>query len=95
MSVSLSNSKDITANRINIIQPNGTALDLMSDIITSIEGGLTEDQLQTLSDISTTINNDPNLRLPRFRIKSTTHNILSITIYRARLLICIYTITTT
>ena len=60
MSVSLSNSKDITVNKINLIQPNGTVKDLMSEVIPSIEGGLTEDQLQTISDLSTAINNDPN-----------------------------------
>ena len=60
LSVSLSNSEDITANRINLIQPNGTLLSLMSDVISNIEGGLTEDQLQTTSDRSTAINNDPS-----------------------------------
>ena len=60
MSVSLSNSKDIAVNRINLIQSNGTVKDLMSEVIPSIEGGLTEDQLQTISDLSTAINNDPN-----------------------------------
>ena len=50
MSVSLSNSKDITVNRINLIQPNGTVLDLMSDIISNLEGGLTEDKLHTISE---------------------------------------------
>ena len=59
MSGSLSNSKDITVNRINLIQPNGTVKDLMTEVIPSIEGCLTEDQLQTISDLSNAINNDP------------------------------------
>ncbi len=75
MSVSLSNSKDITVNRINLIQPNGTVKDLMSDVISNIEGGLTEDQLQTISDISTAINNDPNFFLLTYKIKLTTNKI--------------------
>ena len=75
MSVSLSNSKDITVNRINLIQPNGTVLDLMTDVISNIEGGLTEDQLQTISSISTAINNDPNFFLLIFRSKLTTNKI--------------------
>ena len=60
MSVSLSNSKDITVNRINLIQSNGTVKDLMTEVIANIEGGLTEDQLQTISEISSAIDNDPN-----------------------------------
>lgn len=67
MSVSLTNSKDITVDKINIIQSNGTVLDLM-DIIVSIEGGLTPDQLQTSSDVSTAINDDPICSLT-FKIK--------------------------
>ena len=74
MSVSLSNSKDITVNRINLIPSNGTVLDLMTDVISNIEGGLTEDQLQTISDISTAINNDPNC-LQIFKFNLITHKI--------------------
>ena len=74
MSVSLSSSKDITVNRINLIQSNGTVLDLMTDVISNIEGGLTEDQLQTISDISTAINNDP-IFLLSYKFKLTTNKI--------------------
>ena len=31
----------------------------MTEVIANIEGGLTEGQLQTISDIPTAINNDP------------------------------------
>ena len=74
MSASLSNSKDITVNRINLIQSNGTVKDLMTEVIANIEGGLTEDQLQTISDISTAINNDPNF-LQIFKFHLTTNKI--------------------
>ena len=73
MSVSLSNSKDITVNRINLIQPNGTVVDLMSDVISNIEGGLTEDQLQTMSDISVLL--IMTLFLLTYKIKLTTNKI--------------------
>ena len=71
MSVSLSSSKEITVNKINLIQPNGTVNDLMTDVISNIEGGLAEGQLQTVSDISNAINNDPNFLKPIFKFKLT------------------------
>ena len=58
MSVPLTNSKDLIANSLSLIQPNGSVINIL-DLIEQIEGGLTPDQLQTLSEISTAINNDP------------------------------------
>lgn len=58
MSVTLTNSKDIIANSLSLIQANGTVINIL-DLIDAIEGGLTADQIQTLSDLSDAINNDP------------------------------------
>ena len=62
MSVTLTNSKDIIANKLSFIQSNGTVADIM-DLIGGIQGGLTPEQIQTLSGISTAINNDPTFLL--------------------------------
>ena len=58
MSVSLTNSRDITATALYLIQSDGTIVDIQ-DIIDQLEGALTPDQLQTLSALSSAINNDP------------------------------------
>ena len=59
MSVSLSTSKDIIANSLSLINSDGTVTDI-KDTIGQIEGGLTSEQIQAISDISTALNNDPN-----------------------------------
>ena len=58
MSVPLTNSKDIIANSISLIQNNGSVINIL-DLIEQIEGGLTPEQIQTISEISTAINNVP------------------------------------
>ena len=40
----------------------------MTEVIANIEGGLTEDQLQTISDIPTAINNDPIFPVFKFKL---------------------------
>lgn len=58
MSVPLTKTKYVIANSIQLINTDGTLTNIL-DIIEQIEGGLTPQQLQTLSQISTTINNGP------------------------------------
>lgn len=55
---SLSNSKDMIANSISLINQDGTVSD-MKDTITNIEGLLIPERIQTISDIRTAVNHDP------------------------------------
>ena len=61
--VSINNSKDLIANSLQLVQEDGELKDI-KEVITSaaaiIEGDLTPEQIQTISNLSSALNNDPN-----------------------------------
>ena len=68
MRVSFSNTKDIVATALFLVETHGT-LRHVFDVIGDIEGGLSEDQLQTLSALSNAIKNMILFVLQQYIIK--------------------------
>ena len=61
--VSINNSKDLIANSLQLVQEDGELKDIKEVIATAaaiIEGDLTPEQIQTISNLSSALNNDPN-----------------------------------